>query len=230
MPNRTAETASIISDPPPTPRSARRRTREQRLRRCAARARRRRPSPTSAAAPRPSVCVDAQPALSACEAANTSAPRLSVASSAPRRSRPRHRGCAESAGTTCSAPAASASPTGRLMRKIRRQSTSSVRVPPSSTPKAAPAPPTAPQAPSALARSPPWVKAAMMIESAAGESIAAPRPWPARAANSVAAPPASAEASDESVKTLRPARNTRRRPSRSAARPPSSSRLPKISE
>ena len=87
---------------------------------------------------------------------------------------------------------------GRLMRKIRRQSTSSVSVPPSSTPNAAPAPPTAPQAPSALARSPPWVNAAMMIESAAGESIAAPRPWPARAANSVVAPPASAEATDES--------------------------------
>ena len=116
------------------------------------------------------------------------------------------------------------------MRKIRRQSTSSVSVPPSSTPTAAPAPPTAPQAPSAFARSPPPVKAAMMIASAAGESMAAPRPWPARAANSVAAPPASAEASEASVKTLRPARNTRRRPSRSAARPPSSSRLPKISE
>ena len=86
---------------------------------------------------------------------------------------------------SCSAPAASTSPTGRLMRKIRRQSTSSVSVPPSSTPNAAPAPPTAPQAPSALARSPPCVNAAMMIESAAGESIAAPRPWPARAANSV---------------------------------------------
>ena len=33
-----------------------------------------------------------------------------------------------------------------------------------------------------------------MIDSAAGESIAAPRPWPARAANSSAALPAMAEA------------------------------------
>ena len=75
----------------------------------------------------------------------------------------------------------------------------------------------------------PW-KAVVMIERAAGESIAAPRPWPARAAKSVAAVPAIAEASEEAVKTPRPVRNMRRRPSRSAARPPKSSRLPKTSE
>ena len=46
---------------------------------------------------------------------------------------------------------------------------------------AAPAPPTAPQTPSAFARSGPW-KVVVMIDSAAGDSIAAPRPWPARAA------------------------------------------------
>ena len=40
---------------------------------------------------------------------------------------------------------------------------------------AAPAPPTAPQTPSALARCGPW-KLVVMIDSAAGESIAAPRP------------------------------------------------------
>ena len=70
------------------------------------------------------------------------------------------------------------------MKKIARQSTSSVSTPPSSTPIAAPAPPTAPQTPSALARSGPW-KVVVMIDSAAGESIAAPRPWPARAAKSM---------------------------------------------
>ena len=69
-----------------------------------------------------------------------------------------------------------------------------------------------------------------MIDSAAGESMAAPRPWPARAANSAPAVPAMAEANDETVKTPRPVRNIRRRPSRSAARPPKSSRLPKTSE
>ena len=94
---------------------------------------------------------------------------------------------------------------------MRRQSATSVRTPPTRTPIAAPAPPTAPQAASAFARCLPW-KAVVMIESAAGESIAAPRPWPARAANSAAAVPASAEATDETVKTPRPVRNMRRRP------------------
>ena len=70
----------------------------------------------------------------------------------------------------------------------------------------------------------------MMIASAAGESIAAPSPWPARAANKAVAEPASADANDDAVKTARPVRNMRRRPSRSAARPPKRSRLPKMSE
>ena len=56
-----------------------------------------------------------------------------------------------------------------------------------------------------------------MIESAAGESIAAPRPWPARAAKSAPAVPAIAEASDDTVKTPRPVRKRRRRPTRSAS-------------
>ena len=94
---------------------------------------------------------------------------------------------------------------------------------------AAPAPPTAPQTPSAFARSGPW-KVVVMIDSAAGDSIAAPRPCPARAAKKTAALVASAEASEATVNTPRPVRKTRRRPSRSAARPPSSSRLPKTSE
>ena len=68
------------------------------------------------------------------------------------------------------------------------------------------------------------------IESAAGERIAAPSPWPARDEKSMAELPASADANEEAVKTPRPVRNIRRRPSRSAARPPKSSRLPKISE
>ena len=40
----------------------------------------------------------------------------------------------------------------------------------------------------------------MMIASAAGESSAAPRPWPARAANRVVAEPAMADANDDALK------------------------------
>jgi hypothetical protein len=39
-----------------------------------------------------------------------------------------------------------------------------------------------------------------------------------------------ADANDDVVKTARPVKNMRRRPSRSAARPPKRSRLPKMSE
>ena len=55
---------------------------------------------------------------------------------------------------------------------------------------AAPAPPTAPQTPSAFARCGPW-NVVVMIDSAAGESIAAPSPCPARAAKNTPALPAS---------------------------------------
>src|SRR5581483_1976789 len=113
---------------------------------------------------------------------------LPVASAAPRTSRPRQRGFSLSAGTVLRAPTASAAAAGRLTKKISRQSTSWVRRPPRRTPSAAPAPPTAPQAASAFARCWPW-KLPVMIERAAGESSAAPRPWPARAAKSAAADP-----------------------------------------
>src|SRR5437868_15523624 len=104
---------------------------------------------------------------------------------------------------TLTAVIASATATGRLTKKIIRQSAYSVRRPPTRTPIAAPAPPTAPQAASAFARACPW-KVLVMIERAAGDSIAAPRPWPARAANRAAAEPAIADARDEAVKTARP--------------------------
>ena len=49
-------------------------------------------------------------------------------------------------------------------------------MPPASTPTAAPLPPIAPQIPSALFRSAPSSNVVVMIESAAGEMIAAPKP------------------------------------------------------
>ena len=54
-------------------------------------------------------------------------------------------------------------------------------MPPKSTPAAAPLPPIAPQMPSALLRSAPSSNASSMIDSAAGETIAAPTPCTARA-------------------------------------------------
>ena len=69
-------------------------------------------------------------------------------------------------------------------------------MPPNSTPAAAPLPPIAPQTPSALLRSEPSSKVVVMIESVAGEMIAAPTPCTARAATSTPIELASPQTSD----------------------------------
>ena len=119
-------------------------------------------------------------------------------------------------------------PTGTLMKKIHSQPKYFVSTPPSSTPTAAPAPPSAPQIPSALFRSAPSSNVVITIESAAGEMIAAPRPCTARAPISIPSDCARPQTSEAAVKTTTPTRKTRRRPSRSAARPPSSRKPPNV--
>ena len=120
-------------------------------------------------------------------------------------------------------------PTGTLTKKIHDQLRADVRMPPMSTPAAAPKPPTAPQTPKAMLRSLPSVKVVERIDSAAGVITAAPRPWNARAAISEASDQARPARSDEIVKTTMPIRKMRRRPSRSAARPPRSRNPPNTS-
>ena len=102
-------------------------------------------------------------------------------------------------------------------------------MPPNRTPAAAPTPPTAPQTPSAMLRSRPSWKVVTRIESAAGEMIAAPRPWSARKPISDASLQASPQGASRAVKSDEPAMKTRRRPSRSAERPPSRRKPPKMS-
>ena len=70
---------------------------------------------------------------------------------------------------------------------------------------------------------------AVMIESVAGIMKAAPTPWSTRAPISSSALPASPQRSEESVKTARPKRKMRRRPSMSASLPPVSIRTAKLS-
>src|SRR5437764_225424 len=67
------------------------------------------------------------------------------------------------------------------------------------------------------------------IERAAGSVIAAPRPGARRAPTRTQELPASPPISDEMPITTIPAMSTRRRPSRSAARPPSSMKPPYVS-
>ena len=68
-----------------------------------------------------------------------------------------------------------------------------------------------------------------MTASAAGESSAPPRPCRPRAAISISCELASALTNDATEKTTTPAMNSVRRPSRSAARPPSSRKPPNSS-
>ena len=114
-------------------------------------------------------------------------------------------------------------PSGTLMRKIQPQWRCWLIRPPSAGPAARASAPTAAQMPIAVVRSLTLLNVAMMMASVAGSSSAAPTPWMARLAMSTPPLPASPAASEESVKTARPTRNTRRRPYTSASRPPTSS-------
>ena len=148
VPKSTAEAASIITKPPPTARSARRWIRSSG---CAVRSLERGEGGQArgAAPPMPRSAVEAQPALAPARA-RTRAPeaRGGQQRAAEVQASPRGR-AGVGRHDLAVRRTASARPTGRLMKKIARQSTSSVSAPPSSTPTAAPAPPTAPQTPSA---------------------------------------------------------------------------------
>jgi len=81
-------------------------------------------------------------------------------------------------------------------------------------------------APIALTRSLPSANDVVSVDSAAGVIIAAPSPWASRAPISMAALAASPPASDDSPNSAVPAISIRRRPNRSAARPPTSRNPP----
>ena len=160
-------------------------------------------SMTTAAAKTPIVLVELQPQSFACVIPNTAVERPPVTSTAPRASKP----CVRMSRLSPSSTGASASaviPTGMLRKKIHSQLRRSVKTPPSSTPAAAPNPPTAPQTPSAMLRSLPSEKVVIRIDRAAGAMIAAPRPWMARAPISDGSFHASAARSDAPVNTTRP--------------------------
>ncbi len=93
---------------------------------------------------------------------------------------------------------------GTFTNSTQRQVRYSVRMPPSSTPTAPPEPATAPHTPSARLRSEPSLNVVVRIESAAGESSAAPRPWTARAPISIASLWARPPTSDAAANRTRP--------------------------
>ena len=170
-----------------------------------------------------------QPSVSVRTIAYTSAVSAPVTSSAPEASKclcPARRGRpGRCRGRSRITPA----PMGTLTRKIAGQPNACVSTPPSSTPSEPPTPPIAPHTPRARLRSRPSVNEVAMIARLAGEITAPPMPCSVRAPISSVRESASAHASDAIANSAVPARNTRRRPSRSAARPPSSRKPANVS-
>ena len=80
--------------------------------------------------------------------------------------------------------------------------------------------------PNALLRSFGSVNVVVSNDSAEGTSSAANAPWAARAVMSMAKLTDAPPMADTTANPARPVRNVTLRPSRSASRPPSSSRLP----
>ena len=109
-------------------------------------------------------------------------------------------------------------PSTKLVANTPRHPTVSTSSPPISGPAANASPIVAPQAPIARRRSAPW-KASARIASELGNTTAAPSPCRIRAAISVLAPGARAHSSDAAENIVRPIRNSRRRPKRSARLP-----------
>ena len=82
-----------------------------------------------------------------------------------------------SAGSSRRVATTTATPIGRLTRKIQCQSSTSVRTPPSTTPTLPPPEATKPMTPIAFARSAGSVKSVMTSDSATTATTAPPSPW-----------------------------------------------------
>ena len=112
-----------------------------------------------------------------------------------------------------------------LIQKIDRHPAEVTRSPPTIGPSAMEIPTTAPQTPTAWARSRGSVKVFVMIDMATGFSIEPPTACTMRNATRSPSVGARLHSSEPAEKTLSPITNVRRRPSRSAVEPESMSRL-----
>ena len=110
-----------------------------------------------------------------------------------------------------------------MIQNTARQSTNSMRAPPTIGPSAIEMPTTPPQIPIARARSTRPVNTWVMIDIATGLSIDPPMACSKRAAISVSMFGARLHSSEPSAKTVSPIWKVRLRPNRSAAAPDSSS-------
>ena len=118
-----------------------------------------------------------------------------------------------------------ATPIGTLIRKMARQSSEETSVPPTIGPSAIETPNTAPETPTACARSRGSVNVFVMIDIATGFSIEAPTAWRTRKATRSSTLGARLHSNDAAENTLRPRTKMRLRPRRSAIEPENMSRL-----
>ncbi len=119
-------------------------------------------------------------------------------------------------------------PTGRLRKKIARQSTALVRMPPSTGPAASAIPPTAAQVAIPFARAPGSANASRTRASEEGSSSAAATPCSSRAPIRTPIEGAAAQASEAMVKAIIPAEYTRETPIRSPSAPLESNSAAKV--
>jgi hypothetical protein len=114
---------------------------------------------------------------------------------------------------------------GTETRNVQRQLRLVMR-PPTTSPREKPLAPNVVKMDSALLRSRPSAKLVVMMEKPVGAVKAAARPFTNRVAMRMAGSSTSPPRRDAAAKTDRAMRKIRRRPRRSASRPPRSSRLP----
>jgi hypothetical protein len=124
------------------------------------------------------------------------------------------------------APAMTTAQTGRFTKNTQRHPGPCESRPPASTPMADASGIVPDQTPIALTRSVPPVNDVVRIDNAAGVIIAAPRPCASLEAISIPSLLDSPPTSEERPNSVVPAISRRRRPNRSAARPPRSRNPP----
>jgi hypothetical protein len=117
---------------------------------------------------------------------------------------------------------------GTFTNMTQRHDASSVKRPPATSPMAPPAADTVVYSAMARTRSAPSANLVVNNDRAAGAARAAPSPWSARAASSIEPVVARPPAMELTENNAMPVKNERRRPIRSPARAPRSSRPPKV--
>jgi hypothetical protein len=169
------------------------------------------------AASSPKNQAEPQPQSGALTSASATRPTAAASSPAPMMSGRPETFSSRLSGTTRSASATAASPTGTLIQNTQRQLTWT-RAPPMTGPRAAPSAPSADQVPIAFGRAAAGT-AASSSDSDAGTIAPAPAACTTRAAISAPTPGASPHSTEPRLNPASPATNSRRRPTRSAHRP-----------